>query len=77
MHIRYAQHARTRMRQRGISPQDVTECLQNSMSRFETSKKTQYRALVNGRILKVGVAPDVDTATEKLVTTVMWEGEDD
>jgi hypothetical protein len=47
------------------------------MSRFETSKKTQYRTLVNGRILKVGVAPDVDTATEKLVTTVMWEGEDD
>ena len=64
------------MRQRGVTEPDVTECLRNYVSRIATSAKTQYKGPVRGRVLKVGVAPDVDTDDEKLVTTVMWEDED-
>lgn len=77
MHVRYAQHARRRMKQRGITEQDVTECLQDYVSRIETSLKTEYKGKVRGKMLKVGVAPDIDTSSEKFVTTAMWEGDGD
>ncbi len=76
MPIRYAQHALRQMQRRGITRDDVAECLENHVSRYETRQKREYKGPVRGRMLKVGVAPDVDTDAEKLVTTAMWEGDD-
>jgi hypothetical protein len=65
------------MRQRWITHADVVACLGSPVvSKIETSRKVQYKALVRGRMLKVGVAPDRDTDADRLVTTVMWEDED-
>lgn len=65
------------MARRGITQNDVRECLEGYPSKIQTRKKTQYRQVVRGRALKVGVAPDKDTADHKHVTTAMWEGDDD
>lgn len=65
------------MRQRKITESDVEACLRDPIRmRFATGRKVQYKALVRGRMLKVGVAPDRDTDADGLVTTVMWEDED-
>jgi len=76
MRIRYARHADQQMARRGITRDDVRECLESHPSKIQTRKKTQYSGTVGGRVLKVGVAPQVDTADEKLVTTAMWQGDD-
>lgn len=77
MALHYARHARDRMRQRKVTDADVEACLSDpTRMRFATSRKVQYKALVRGRMLKVGVAPDRDTDAARLVTTVMWEDED-
>lgn len=77
MLIHYAKHARRQMQRRKITEAEVEAVLQGSTTmKIATSKKTQYKALVGGRMVKVGVAPDVDTDVEKLVTTAMVEGED-
>lgn len=77
MRINYAWHALQQMRRRGITRDDVRECLESHPSKIETRKKTQYSQVVRGRMLKVGVAPDKDAADEKFVTTAMWEGDED
>jgi hypothetical protein len=77
MRITYAWHATRQMAERVITKADVSQCLAQWDSRYETRVKTQYKGVVGGRVLKVGVAPDRDTDEAKHVTTAMWEDEDD
>ncbi len=77
MQIRYAWHADQQMARRGITRDDVRQCLENHPSKIQTRRKTQYSGVVRGRVLKIGVSPQVDTEGEKFVTTAMWQGDDE
>jgi hypothetical protein len=66
-------HARLRMQKRRISRQDVEQCVLNPSSRYQTRGKNHYRRTVNGRRLRIVVAPDRDNEVEKFVVTVIDE----
>lgn len=48
----------------------------NATSVFRTRKNNQYRAVVDGRKIKVVVAADRDTDDEKFIVTVIVEDDD-
>ncbi len=73
MRIEYSGHARKRMFARGITEEDVRQCLNEHVQRVQTAKKNQYKGNVGGRVLKVWVAPDRDTDLEKFIITLAWE----
>lgn len=62
------------MRERAITEQDVRQCLLEPEFTYQGGKGSNiYRALVDGRMLKVMVAPDRDTSQAKHVVTAAWE----
>lgn len=71
--FRYSFHARERLTERVVARPEVEECVLGPSSVFQTRKGSQYRAVVNGRSLKVVVAADRDTEVEKFVVTVIVE----
>jgi hypothetical protein len=77
MHITYSRHARDRMIKRGVTEEDVRQCLNEHVQRVQTAKMNQYKGNVGGRMLKVWVAPDQDTDLEKFIVTVAWEDDSD
>ncbi len=78
MRIRYSRHARDRMIERGVTDNDVQQCLDEYVQRTQTARQNQYKGNVGGRMLKVWVAPDRDTDGEKFIVSVAWEdGSDD
>jgi hypothetical protein len=77
MRISYSRHARFRMVGRGVSEDDVRQCLTEHVQRLQTAKQNQYKGDVGGRMLKVWVAPDRDTDLERFVVSVAWEDDDD
>ncbi len=63
--IRYTQHARDRMRQYGITEQDVEYCLQNYHTSYpDRAGNPIYRAdLPSGKYIKVVVVADTTDIT--------------
>lgn len=58
MRIRYSRHARDRMIERGVTEENVRQCLNEHVQRVQTVRQNQYKGDVGGRMLKVWVAPD-------------------
>ena len=77
MRIRYSRHARDRMIERGVTDNDVQQCLKGYVQRTQTARQNQYKGDVGGRMLKVWVAPDRDTDVEKFIVSVAWEDDSD
>ena len=70
MRIRHSRHARDRMIERGVTEEDVRQCLNEHVQRVQTGRKSQYKGDVSGRMLKVWVAPDRDTDLERFIVSV-------
>lgn len=77
MRISYSRHARDRMIERGITDNDVQQCLNGYVQRTQTGRQNQYKADVGGRMLKVWVAPDRDNDVEKFIVSAAWEDDSD
>jgi len=74
MRIEYSRHARRRMMERGITDNDVRQCLNEHVQRMQSARQNQYKGVVGGKMLKIWVAPDRDTDVEKFIVSVAWEG---
>ena len=74
--FRYSQHARDRLTERVVTRLEVEECVMNPAVVYRTKKGNNYRAVVNGKRLRIVVAGDRDTDVEKFVVTVILEDED-
>ncbi|MGI9002156.1 MAG: DUF4258 domain-containing protein [Pseudonocardia sp.] len=74
--FRYSFHARERLTERVVTHSEVEDCVLNPSVTFRTKKGNNYRAVVNGRPLRVVVAEDRDNDVEKFVVTVIVEDED-
>jgi hypothetical protein len=76
MRLVFSNHARVRMRMRGITESDALTCLDDAHTRIVGTTSTTYMGNVEGRTLKVVVATDRDSDTEKYIITTVWRGDD-
>ena len=60
------------MIKRGVTEQNVRQCLNEHVQRVQTAQQNQYKGHVGGRMLTVWVAPDRDTDLEKFIVSVAW-----
>ena len=69
--IYYDRHARRRMRERGITPEDVAETLRTP-DRVEPSIKGRFNAFrrIGGRLIRVTFREETD---HLLVITAVWK----
>jgi hypothetical protein len=74
--FRYSQHALDRLGERGVQRFEVEQCVLQAQVITQTKKGNNYRAVVNGRQLRIVVAGDRDNDVEKFVVTVIVEGPD-
>lgn len=61
------------MIERGVTDNDVQQCLNGYVQRTQTARQNQYKGDLGRRMLKVWVAPDQDTDVEKFIVSVAWE----
>lgn len=78
MAIRYGAHARMRMRERGISEEDVAFVLQNPADFRDDPDKGSVRltATVGGRVLKVWVVAPWPDGDRVFVKSTAWKDEE-
>lgn len=66
-----------RASERAIKEEDVRQCLVETEVHYQGGKGSNiYRARIEGRMFKVMVARDRDTAEAKHVVTAAWEDDD-
>lgn len=77
MQLVYTPHARQRMKQRGITDDDVRRCLANyNQSVTRRDGRTEYQATISGRNLKVVVEIAGNPNNRTVVITTMWRDDD-
>lgn len=74
--FRYSFHARERLKERVVTRAEVEDCVLNPATTSQTRRGNSYRAVVNGKRLRVVVARDRDNDVEKFVITVIVEDQD-
>jgi hypothetical protein len=74
MEFTYTRHARQRMLERGISEEEVEECVRGATNIIRSEgRNPKYRADVGGRRIKVVVAADQDDDVKRIVSVMAEE----